>query len=264
MEARPAGTKTVLIISDTHCGAISGLTPPNWDGVAPADKWKKVRRDLWNEFVKTVRRIQPVDVLIYNGDLIEGPSNTMKEAGMGLMTTDRIVQTSMAADIIRTVGAEKVVIIKGTAFHEGDREDWSDIVAAEVNADACSGQAWVEVNGIVFDCKHKVGGSNIPHGAFTAAARSRVWNLIANEIGTQPKADIIIRSHLHTFSFCGNSRYLAIVTPGLQGYTRYGSRMVERLVDWGMVWFAVEPGGIYRPDWQIIRPVGMKAKVVKV
>jgi hypothetical protein len=254
-------TKRVLLASDTHCGASAGLTPKAFDN--RRDKWRTMRRKFWREYEKTIDSLGKIDLLIFNGDAIDGPSNT-KEAGIGLLHADRNIQVDMAIECIQRIGADKVVMTRGTQYHTGDREDYEDQIADKVGAVAISSREWVEVNGVVFDCKHKIAGSSIPHGAFTSIAKSNLWNALWAEVGLQPRANIFVRSHVHSFSFCGNSQYTAVVTPSLQGYSRYGSLSVERLIDWGLVWFDIEEDGSYKMDYNIVRIQEAKAKVVKI
>jgi len=251
--------KRVGFLADSHCGGLTGLTTPEYHG---NDKLSKIRRNLYTEFKRIVRRMQPVDILITAGDLVDG--DNAKEGGIGLITTDRIIQTDIASQIIREVNAQSVVVVKGTQYHVGQKEDWEDIIAREVGAVACSSREWVKVNGVTFDVKHKVAGSSLPYGSFTQTAKSNVWNLIWSEVGMQPRANIFVRAHTHTFGYCGDAQYLAVTLPCLQGYTRFGARNVERLIDWGMAWIDVESDGSYKLDWDIVRIGCQAAKVINL
>jgi hypothetical protein len=60
----------------------------------------------------------------------------------------------------------------------------------------------------------------------------------------QEKADVIIRSHTHFFDFAGNSRYLGIITPCLQGFgSKFGERECEGVIDIGFIYFDVYESG---------------------
>ena len=257
----PTETKRVLIASDTHCGAVTGLTPKTFE--TRSDKWQTMRRKFWREYCRIIDSLGKIDLLIFNGDAIDGPSNT-KEAGIGLLYSDRHIQCDMAVECIDRVGANKIVMTRGTQFHTGDREDYEDQIAKSVGALAISSREWVDVNGTIFDCKHKIGASSIPYGSYTAPAKSNINNMVWAEDGTQPRAQIFVRSHTHQFGFCGNSRFTAIVTPSLQGYSRYGSLNVERKIDWGLVWFDVKADGSFKPDWEIVTIQESKTRAVKI
>ena len=107
---------------------------------------------------------------------------------------------------------------------------------------------WVSVNGCVFDLKHKVGGSAIPHGRHTAIARDRMWNLLWAEKGLTPKAHVILRGHVHYHNYCGGPGWVAMTLPALQGMgSKFGARQCSGLVDWGVVIFDVDDDGSF--DW---------------
>jgi len=256
----PPKKMRVAVIADLHSGATAGLTPPEFDN--RKDKFKPMRQRFWKEYCKSIDSLGKIDILIVNGDAIDGPSNT-KEAGIGLLHADRNIQVDMAVASIRRVKANQIYMTRGTQFHVGDREDLEDMIADKVGARDIASRIWVDINGVIFDCKHKIGSSSIPHGSFTPLAKTKMWNLYWAEIGLQPKSDIFIRSHTHQFDYCGTSQYLAVSTPSLQGYSRYGSLNVERVIDWGIIWFDVDIDKTFKMDYNIVRIQEAKAKVWK-
>ena len=50
----------------------------------------------------------------------------------------------------------------GTPYHFGIGEDWEYIVAEKVGAFKIGSQEWPEVNGVIFDFKHKVENTTVP------------------------------------------------------------------------------------------------------
>jgi hypothetical protein len=126
--------------------------------------------------------------------------------------------------------------------------DFEDEVYRDVSADEIGGEVWVEVEGVTFHAKHKVGGSIIPHGRHTQLARDRLWNVLWNEHSGHPKADVILRSHVHYFGFHGDKNYLAMTLPALQGLgSKFGTRQCTGTVDFGLVHFDCQAGGY---SWQ--------------
>jgi hypothetical protein len=121
------------------------------------------------------------------------------------------------------------------------------VVADEVNAEI-HGQMFVEVEGVRFHLKHKVGGSSIPHGRHTATARERLWLREWADVADWPQADVILRGHVHYHQYAGGPGWLAMTCPALQGpSTKYGSRQCSGTVDFGIVTFEVD-GDDY--DWR--------------
>jgi hypothetical protein len=208
--------------------------------------------------------VQPIDILIVNGDCIDGRGE--RSGSRELVSVDRREQVKMAVECIELVEAKHIVMTYGTPYHSGTSEDWEDQIADKVGADAIGGHEFVNVNGLIFDVKHKVGGSTIPHGRHTPIAKEKLWNIMWNEKEeNQPNSDIIIRSHVHYFDFCGDSRWLGMTTPALQGLgTIYGSRQCSGTVDWGLVWFDVDKKGHYSWNYEVAEVVAQRAPVLKL
>jgi hypothetical protein len=186
-----------------------------------------------------------------NGDCIEGKG--LDSGGMELLTADRHEQVKMAKEAIDLTEAKKVRILYGTRRHTGKEEDFESVLA---NIVKCSdvevhGHGFFNINGCGIDVKHKVTSSTIPHGRLTAIARARMWNVIwFSEHERQPKADIIIRSHVHYHNFCGSDSWLAMTTPALCYNSSFGIRECEGLVDVGLICFDFDENG--RFTWKTI------------
>jgi len=140
----------------------------------------------------------------------------------------------------------------GTAYHTGDVEDWENYVARDLDAKIGSHE-WFDIYGVVFDFKHKVGSSSIPHGRGTAIAKEKLWNQMWALRDEQPNADVIVRSHVHYSFMVGEpGNWLGLTTPALQAAgTKYGGRQCSNTVDLGVVVFDVYPDGRY--EWEVIR-----------
>ncbi len=229
--------KKVAIISDTHCGHKFGLTPPEyWD--SEDSESGKFQRQLWKFYVEKIQKFSP-DILVVNGDIIEGKLSQPAE----LITADRMIQARMAADAINALEVPEVELLYGTRRHtSSDGEDYEYMVLQMLKAEkkAIHGHLFKKIEEIIFDIKHKLAGSTIPHGRFTSLARNWLWNVIWNYDSRQPRADIFIRSHVHYFIFAGWKNWLGIVTPAMTYNSVYGVREVEGVVDVGMIFFEVE------------------------
>jgi len=244
-------TKRVLVISDLHCGHEYGLTPPDWwerdvPDVKHLAKVGRFQRQLWNFFSSWVEKLKPIYMLIVNGDAIEGKG--VKSGGTELITADRNEQVQIAKTAIDLVDAQKIRLLYGTRYHSGTDEDWEKGLANVLIGDVeIKGHAFLDVNGCKLSVKHKISKSIVPHGRMTPLARARLWNVIWNsEWERQPKADILIRSHVHYFQFCGRENWLAIITPALTYNSHFGVRECEGVVDVGMVYFDFNEDGSYK------------------
>ena len=242
--------KRVVCISDQHSGHIVGLTPPGWDAEmkhAQLQKAYSMRRVIWEFYAKTVKELQPIDVMVCNGDLIEGKNE--RQGGTELICADRLEQADMAAEAILFAKPKTVLVAYGTGYHTGRDEDVEVAVAKATNALKIGSRDDIDVNGCILNYRHFISGSQVPHGRFTALAREQLWNLLWAERGEYPKANIIVRSHVHYHGFVGGPGWLAMTLPALQGYgSKYGARIMSGLVDIGLVSFDIRGPDDY--DWR--------------
>ena len=232
--------KKIAIISDLHCGHRAGLTPPKYQYQPERSKYGEAQKSIYEQYLAAIERWSPVDVLIVNGDAIDGKGD--RTGGSELITSDRDEQVEMAYEAITAWKAPTIIMTYGTGYHTGKEEDWEAVLCSELNAEIHA-HVWPEIDGVIFDVKHFAPGSVVPYGRYTGPARSRVWNLLWNERELQPKARVFIRSHVHAFTHSGDSRHLVMTTPALQApSTKYGARQCEGTVDCGFVVFTCDEG----------------------
>lgn len=249
--------KHCFIGADFHCGHRVGLTPPAWNFAPPDDtdhqhvKQYEQRKVLWQWFDAEVKKCGKFDWALLNGDLIEGKND--RAEGVELLATSRDDQVEMAIAAIKTINAKRYDFIFGTPYHVGMGEDWERRIA-----DAFGGTIQTEghfnINGLIVSAKHYIGNTVSPVSKFTAAARVSLIQSLWAELAQQPKANLIVRSHIHRcYSVCEPELSRAVwTTPALQGL---GSRIVRKM-DGLPVHFGFLEVWIGRPnDW------GVKAHV---
>lgn len=248
----------VLVLSDMHCGHVVGLTHPDFNPVyrkrdgSPEYIQSRNRSIRWKEFEGALSDLKPIDVLIVNGDAVDGKGD--KSGATELLTADRSDQADMAQAVIEEADASEIYMSFGTGYHVGVEEDWEREVANRVKAVKIGGHDWVEVNGVVFDYRHFVSRSSIPHGRYTPLAKEKLWSTLWAEYGEYPKSDILLRSHVHYFAYCGGFGWTAYITPALQvAGTKYGSRVMSGTVDWGFLAFDVYGKGEYTWHERIVK-----------
>jgi hypothetical protein len=153
----------------------------------------------------------------------------------------------MAVECLKITNAKEYYLTYGTPYHTGAIEDFEDNIAEKING-KIDGHLFLKINGLILDVKHKVGSSSIPHGRHTSVAKEKLWNYVWADLDGQPNSDIIIRSHVHYFSYCGDGKYLNIVTPSLQGFgSKYGVRQCSGVINIGFIYIDVYEDGSY--DW---------------
>lgn len=259
-------SKRMVVIADLHCGSATGLTPPSWNKNDPVgrlkQKNKKTRDVIWKWYADTMRKLQPIDILVVNGDAITGKEP--KSHGTELLEPELSSQVDMGIECVERAKARKIVMTYGTAYHVSDAgEDWELQIARKVDAMKIGSHEWIDVNGKIFDFKHHVGSSSVPYGRNTSVARDAVWNLIWADAKLQPRADFIIRSHVHycaaNFWFSGSRQIWGINTPALQGMgTKFGARRCSGIVNVGLLVFDIDNKGDV--SWQPIIAVGQEQR----
>jgi len=279
MMARKRGV-SVMACGDFHSGHRVGLTPPGWHEKLPVGanivrrQYSEARTKLWNIFAREVRKLKRPDVLIANADLIDGRGE--KSGGTELIATDRNEQADMAAEVIRFIGAPTVLCTYGTPYHTGNKEDWEQVIVDKLRDDdykpkrvEIKSHLYTDINGVMFDVKHKIAGSTVPHGRHTPGAKENLWNLVWNEYtdGAVPRGDIFLRSHVHYYQIAGDGRKMCMTLPALAGMgSKYGARACSGLVTWGFVMFDIRGKGDY--TWELVEPSDVyqaqKIHVVKV
>jgi len=241
----------MVVLSDEHTGHYTGLTAPEFQGkfvddnVAKHNKLISIQKNMWNFFdveISKLKREKPIDICVNNGDAIDG--NGWRSGGTELITSDRNKQVMMAKAVIDHVGAKNNIIIAGTGYHAGDAEDFEENLAHEVKGKFES-HSWLSINGKVFDIRHHVGSSSVPHGRFTPIAKEMIWAKLWAEVDLIPKpVHYIIRSHVHYFTCIDDGDCMAITTPALQGFgSKFGSRRCSGIPKIGFISFDIKANG---------------------
>lgn len=229
----------LIALGDTHCGHKVGLTPPEFWSNRP--DWRAQQQKLWTHFTDGLARFGKPDIVIANGDLIDGLGKSRSSVEHTEYDWDR--QCEMAIHILGLLDADQYYMTYGTPFHvsnNGSQEEKkiADAVGADIR-----GHLWLDVEGVTFDVKHKIGSSSIPHGRTSALMKAVLWNQRQAQEGIQPRADVLLRSHVHYHVFAGDSETLGMTLPALQGAgSKYGEEQCEGIVDFGMVCFECSDG----------------------
>lgn len=210
---------------------------------------------MWDWYVRKVREIGPVDLLVVNGDAIDGKGQGNE--GKELITSDRREQCEIAKECILQIKSKKILLIRGTPYHTGYGEDWEDVLAGMVNAADIGWHEWADAEGVILDFKHKIS------RAETAKDKEAIANLLWAERSVQPISDILIRSHVHLHVYRGDYRRLVMTTPCLQGWSGYGVSQTLGPIDMGMTVIDCNKGGY---SWHplILNLEFMKAHPLKV
>lgn len=239
----------ILLPADFHCGSNVGLTPPAYQYAYIKDpitedhrirnKWSRLQKECWDWYIDTLNMLKPIDKCFILGDAIDGDGS--RSGGTELIVTDRNVQVSMAMECIQQIEASYYSMVFGTPYHNGQAEDFEMNIAERIGC-KIGGHEWENVNGCVFDLKHKQSNCvNPATSLFNEVRDNREWA----GVGEQPKAGVIVRAHTHRFCILKTEDTIGVSLPALQAYgTKFGARQCSRKVQFGLVAFDVWPDGV--------------------
>lgn len=233
--------KRVVIVSDFHCGHRVGLTPPKFQNNPQfEEEYLDTQNKIWNFYSKELKKIQPINTLIVNGDAIEGKGE--RSGGTELGTSDLEKQCEAAVLCIKEAKADKILMLRGTPAHTGKEQDWENVIAKELGCKIYEAfTAVVEGTRVFFDVRHFVSTSTVPYARNTPLSKAALDNTLRAEAEYADKAEIVIRSHAHYYTYCsGPLGQHCVITPALQGPgSKYGSRICSGTVNVGFVWFDI-------------------------
>lgn len=241
--------KRVLVISDLHCGHQTGITPPDYqyrmisnphtNSDHQHNRFAEIQNQVWTWYVESLEQLQPIDILLDVGDNIDGRGE--KSGSTELIEVNQNRQCSMAVMALKLAKAKNIFMVYGTPYHSAPGyNDWEDGIAESMKAERIESKLFVDINGVVFDLRHRASKSSIPHGQGTLLAKQKLWNTIWAELEMQPNADIVLRGHIHDYSFIGRQNWMAISAPGLEWSTKYGNRICDGIINVGLLYFDIE------------------------
>jgi len=238
-------SKKILIASDTHCGSLWGLTPPQWH----IEKYKSIQQSLW-DFWESITK-EKYDVAIFNGDLIDGSIDELEH-----IVIDREEQVAIAVESLKRVKANKYYIVEGTPAHTVGEGSFERIVASQLNI-PCSPHLRLEINGVRMHIRHVTGNSSAPYSALLKKEIVRqIWT--DENFGIDPP-HLIIRSHVHKFEVTYDDRAMGFTTPSLElPFSIYGRTQRPWKYDVGVVKLYIDEEGHCYPD-----PILLKIRVVR-
>lgn len=244
--------KRILVLSDMHCGAMTGITPPEY-------QVNNKQAGAYDQYKTWIDDNGPYYATIVNGDAIDGTDK--KGGGVECITTNRNEQVRMAKIAIEEANCNNIHIIAGTPYHVGNAEDFEETLAEKLGA-TFRGHGYFNIEGIELNVKHKLAGASMPYLKLTPLAKEIAQNRNWYLEGVEPKADVIIRSHTHHYSMVEAMDCIAFCTPGLQTLGgRYGSRQCSSPVHFGLLILDIHEGGI---QWKVLRASGESQRVSSI
>src|SRR6056297_320261 len=217
----------VVILSDLHAGDAFGLTDPaNVPKIKPGHEFAKI---LFDWYLAKVQEIGAVDLILCPGELIEGPGS---KDTIELWTTDLEEQADTCADLLTMWKCDTYKTCYASLYHSGKDHNSEHLVVKELrargrDADIKTTQR-LDLNGLLVNMFHKVGGSATAYGFASQLAKTAATDVVRGAYRGYAPAELYIRGHTHNFGHAGNDLFTVINAPALKWpLGRYG-RQIDR------------------------------------
>lgn len=243
----------VLVVGDLHCGHEVGLWAdrdlPMADGrELPLNSGQAHLLKCWRHLqVLAKEEIKP-DIIVVNGDLVDGEQR--KSAGTEAVTTIITAQVKAAKKLLEplTSLAKEVYVTRGTPYHDGARGMIVEGVAEGLGAigETPGWHSWsvldLEIQGVVVNVQHSI---SVMSGLYrsTALDREGIWSALAGKERGLPRADAVVRSHVHIFVHVEHPTKHILTVPAWQLQTEYMRKnsAYRMLPDIGAVVLEIDP-----------------------
>ncbi len=244
-------SKRVIILSDPHCGATTGLHVRHCKYDNPFNKPRRI--ELQKVFWKTINKLKPFAHAIWVGDMTHGPDKGRQNDE--IMINEPENQAKEAVKLIKGVGAPEGLIVMGSKWHVGDTANPLEKgIADKVGYEFHRVAERHTVNNLNFHVKHKVGGSN-SHRTLGNALLNEWESIVLNHTrhGVPDELpDVILRGHRHVYHQRGDEVWQGFILPCLQTWGgNIGADMVATYFPTvGLTYMDIEKDGSY--NWRVI------------
>ena len=245
-------------LADTHFGSKHSPLPPKYrpPNPGPAGMWMDYSWSIWQHFV---HECPPLDVLVSNGDELEGAHPTLRSAPDSVDQSPlRQVDIALEALGPLRAKAKKMWLVRGTGFHTGIWYEAIETLGRELNAEKWAERRYSgtvldgEMGGITFNCVHAQSTGAIYSG--TLLNRTAWFATIAEQLGKTIKADVIVRSHTHQFGLAKFSNHWVLSTRAFKLCDEFAQTKLEyfraqALLDLGATVLTIGPDGMTWKDY---------------
>ena len=267
--------RSVIVISDTHCGCRMGLFPDSeiiLDGgvhVLPSllqHKLWSFWREFWTEWVPEVTKGESY-IVVCNGDMLDGVHHGSKTQVSQNFADQQAIALACLEPVVKK--AAHYYHIRGTEAHSGQSGEQEELLARSLGARPDSGgnharwELWIDLHGHLCHFTHHVGTTGSSAYESTAVYKELVESYVeAGRWGDRPP-QVIVRSHRHRYFKTSiqseRGEAMALVTPGWQLKTPFtykiaGARQAQPQI--GGIMVRAGEGTLYSMSkvWHIERP----------
>ena len=240
----------VFVVSDVHAGSIFGLWPPDFklaDG--SVYRLNKGQDYLWKCWLHLrdrltvaidTKSINPAAV-VFLGDGIDGRQEAQRatEAVTVRLSDQKEAFVAAMQCLLEPFKGLPVYGIAGTEYHDQRSADTLEDALKDLNAESYEGIGSgrycheildLDVFGKVINFSHHIPALTGLYRA-TAIDREAIWSALAGEEGKSPKADVLVRGHVHYFVHVEHESKHGVIVPAWQLQTRFmRKRSVYRML----------------------------------
>lgn len=228
--------KRLAVVSDLQCGSIFGMLPPEFitaEGIPKIQNAGQVYLwECWLDFGQRLKEFKP-DAIIFNGDANDGRQRKNEGVELSLnLISDQIRAAVHCLKVLKKAAPNaKWYFTRGTAYHVGqagqDEEEIAKQMGAEKYPSVGTGVyvrevLWLDVEGVIIEASHHIG---VSQGFYrlTQLDKEMQWSAMAAKDNSKgvPRADLLIRSHVHNFQNAEHASKQGIVTPCWQLQTSF-------------------------------------------
>lgn len=266
----------IRVVSDLHVGSEWGLWPPS----AVDDNGREYpqnagQRYLWECWQHLWTNAPEPDLVVVNGDLIDGPDWRTRRS-LSLTTPSLDLQQRALVEVLGPfVRGRPWYCVAGTEYHEPER---LGVVAMLLGAQRgpAGEQVLDELHypafGQLLEFRHHPSGADTLYRG-TALNRELIWSILEGYRTKARVPDVIVCSHNHVYSMYQECGITVVLCPGWQLQTRW-ARMRRRkkwVPDLGAVDVVVVPDEVPRveayryelPTTPVARPVHQEEEHVE-
>lgn len=231
-----------------HCGGMSGVLPTNYyhadrDLHLTQSRVQEFLFDAWSNMCQDVGK---VDAVICNGDIVDGLNR--KGRGKDIQIADMMVQCDIAKQLLSMIDCERFIFTQGSGYHVDDNPSADEMICRLMKGEWYEWFGDVMFDNITINIQHETSFSKDPSGQFNSQRKDA--NLLILQ-GDEP-ADIYLRSHIHRFTYTGNSSSMTVTTPCWKGMDGFVSKKSQLRPDNGYVLFNIE-GSNYSWDYNVFK-----------